>query len=522
MSHRVKKKHVFNANLSLPEGLGTLLLEEVMNLPSSRKADYLKSEYLSKFVSSDTDSPELRKSRAIEKWLATERTNEVTNDRLINTHPDFQVLRDVKFVDFVEFLQSVVCDIIGDTVPEEALCGAFSGGASTSRIRTKSQPALKYLGQAHVTKRASEWLPVLADELPGWSQFWGDLDFQVTNGNVMFTVPKTTIIDRCACKEPDINMFIQKGAGRVIQRALKKAGIDLNDQSRNRNLAREGSKTGMLATIDLSSASDSVSRELVYTALPICWFTFLDSIRSPNTEIGKDVHVNEMFSSMGNGFTFELESLLFYALARTTAYFTGTRGVISVYGDDLIVPSTMFPDLEWVLSYFGFTVNSKKSFFEGSFRESCGGHYDGGRDITPFYVKEPISTLSDLIKFCNALRRWSGIEGLEVLDPDAWDLWSFASGFIPKRFWGGHDTATRYQLCTLGLPKDRLVPDKIKEEQTGTGGYCHWLNASTFRERLNIAIVTSSTSKEVVPLRMKIRRALRTVYLDKPYFLTEI
>lgn len=521
MSNRVRLKPAFNANKRLPEGLGTLLVEEVERLPPCPKSDYLKSEYLKKFVSSDTAPPLVRRNSAIRKWLATERENEATNDRLINTHPDFQILPGVKMVDFERFLQDIVADIIGHTVPDDALIGAFSGGASTSRNRTESQPAQKYLGKAHVTEDCLPFIDTLKELLPGWSQFWHDLEFEVVPGNVMFTVPKTTDIDRCACKEPDVNMFLQKGAGRVIRQSLKRFGVDLNDQSRNRSLARIGSIDGSLATLDLSSASDSVSYELVAWALPPLWFSHLNSIRSKLTLIDGEEHVNEMFSSMGNGFTFELESLLFYSIARSVAYFTGTRGVISVYGDDIIVPSQMFHDLTWVLGWLGFSVNTDKSFADGDFRESCGGHFINGHDVTPFYVREPIDTLSDLIKFCNSLRYWSEDRSMGINDPCSFSLWEFASSFVPKRFWGASDHATRFQLYAPVCPQDRLVPTSLRKS-TGTGGYVHWLNSTTWRSVLNEAVTTSeSTHVGKAPL-MKIRRAGGAVNLDIPQFPQEL
>ena len=194
-------------------------------------------------------------------------------------------------------------------------------------------------------------------------------------GNVLFTVPKKTDIDRCACKEPDINMFLQKGVGNHIRSRLRKHAINLNDQSRNRRLAQEGSVAlGQLATIDLSSASDSISIEVVRLLLPNEWFEYLNDIRSHFTEIDGENHRLEMFSSMGNGFTFELESLIFFVLCRAVQYFTGTPGVLSVYGDDIVLPSEIFYDAEFVLRKFGFSVNSDKSFHTGPFRESCGGH----------------------------------------------------------------------------------------------------------------------------------------------------
>lgn len=351
-----------------------------MSVTDSPKTSYLRSNLLSKFVSKDTDSPLVRRTRAINKWLATERNNEATNVRLLTTHDGFQILPHVKYETFMEKAREIVTSVIGESFPVDSLLGGFSGGASTSRGRTSSHPAGKYLGQADVTEAALPYWELLLEESPTWKTYFdsSELELRVVPGNILFTVPKSTDIDRCACKEPDINMYMQRGLGRVIRNRLRRVGIDLNDQSRNRELAREGSISGELATLDLSSASDSISTELVFQLLPIVWFSALNSLRSPVTVIDKDVHVNEMFSSMGNGFTFELESLLFYAIARTVAYFRGVSGVISVYGDDIIAPTSIAQDIAWVLNYLGFEVNTKKSFWSGPFRESCGGHFING------------------------------------------------------------------------------------------------------------------------------------------------
>jgi len=457
------------------------------------KTDYLQLQFRTKYVSSETDSPEIRRSRAINKWLATERENEATTDRLLITPEEYNILPRVAYRDFVGFCRDLTRDIIGDTPSDNSLLGTFSGGASTSRPRTRSHPATKYLGEAHVTARAKESFAIackgtLFEDLVAS----GSLTLCEVPGNVMFTVPKNANIDRPACKEPDINMLMQKGLGNEISNCLRRIGINLNDQSNNRKLAHEGSVSNRLATLDLSSASDSVTTELVSTFLPEIWFSALDSVRSHVTIIDGYEHRNHMFSSMGNGFTFELESLLFYVLARATAFFTGTRGVISVYGDDIICPSDMSHDLVWVLSWFGFTTNSSKTFHDGPFRESCGGHYYNGLDITPFYLKGDIKTLPDLIHVANQLREWAFVEGLTVLDPEVEDIWLWLKSLVPSDLWGGVDTSFKYQLVSHDIPKNRLQ-EETTSKNTNEGGYLHWLNATrdrtglSFRMRLDIA-----------------------------------
>jgi hypothetical protein len=482
--HMVKKRPALclTSAMDLPVDLTPQLVSLIQALPSSVKADYLKAQIQAKYVSPETASADLRRSRAIEKWLSVERDNEVTNQRLLDTHEEYNILPRVTFGDFTEFCRDLVCDIIGETPPISALIGRFSGGASTSRQRTYSHPASKYLGEAHVTPRCLDIFALVEDEMPGWLGAKGTT-LRVVPGNVLFTVPKKTEIDRCACKEPDINMFLQKGIGRHFRMALRSHGVNLNDQSVNNRLAREGSVTGSLATLDLSSASDSVTYELVAQLLPLTWFTLLDSTRCQVTVIDGEEHRNEMFSSMGNGFTFELESLLFYVLGRAVAYFTRTPGKISVYGDDIICPTGMSHDLIWVLKYFGFSTNIEKSFTEGPFRESCGGHFHNGSDITPFYIKKPVDTLIDLIHVANQLRKWAYVEDLAILDPDVYPIWSWLKNQVPDVLWGGVDTAFKYQLVSPDVPSYRIRED-TKKKSNGAGGYYHWLNATWDRTGL--------------------------------------
>lgn len=529
----MKRKHNSGMNrvtYSIPDDLTENLRARLEALPVCVKSQYLKEHLMSKFVSSDTDSPELRRSRAVAKWLETERKNEVTNERLSSTPGDYNILPRVTFDHFVAWSRKFIIGIIGEVPPEDCLIGMFSGGASTSRPRTRSHPATKYVGKAHVTARALEVWESVIPTLPVWHAERCEGDETLVTGNVLFTVPKKTDIDRVACKEPDINMWLQKGLGSFLRRMLKRHGVDLNDQAINRSLAQVGSVTNELMTLDLSSASDSVTRELVFTLLPIHWYTLLDSVRSPVTVIDGEEHVNEMFSSMGNGFTFELESLLFFTIAKATAYFRGVPGIVSVYGDDIIAPSELSTYLPWVLGYFGFSINNEKSFTDGPIRESCGGHYYNGFDITPFYIREPIKTLPSLIDVANKLRQWAGdgtyFSGLrrpryEVLDPDVEDIWLWLKSFIPDVLWGGVDTTFKYQLVSNDEPRYRLV-EEHDSKRTGIGGYLHWLNATWERENApREAVVTSRHTAARGTLRVK-RARVSTVDRLQSLWLHEL
>jgi hypothetical protein len=116
-------------------------------------------------------------------------------------------------------------------------------------------------------------------------------------------------------------------------------------------------------------------------------------------------YVNKM-SSMGNGFTFPLETLIFWALASACVELDapGSRTRTLAYGDDLIVDVRAVPLIQEVFDICGFILNDDKSFWDGSFRESCGKDYVFGIDVRPIYVKDALSFL-DLITLHNGLRR---------------------------------------------------------------------------------------------------------------------
>lgn len=512
----IRKVASQDANSRIPESTTQSFIDGILNLPQDRRTRYLQEQFLTKFVSSETDPPEHRRTRAINKWLATEMNNEATNDRLLTTPEDYQILPRVPWCDFVSFAQGLVAKILGEVPPDDVLLGTFSGGASTSRNRASSHPAEKYLGKADITIAALPLFDGLLSAVPGWSAL-NDFDVRVVPGNVLFTVPKKTDIDRCACKEPDLNMLMQKGCGLYIRRALKRWKIDLNDQSVNRDLARVGSETRDLATLDLSSASDSVSTELVALLLPPLWYSLLNALRSPVTIIDGAEHRNEMFSSMGNGFTFELESLLFFVLARTTAYFRGVSGIVSVYGDDIICPTPLAEDLIFVLRFMGFETNESKSHWTGDFRESCGGHYINGFDVTPFYLRAPLERLTDVIHMANSLRKWSDDYSIGILDPECWALWAQLRDLVPRGLWGGRDCSFKYALVTPDSPRG-FLHEKKKTVSPHTGCYIHWLGTTWDRD-LPGETVTSIRSSGLSSFRMRPNRVVNTII---PLFLEEL
>jgi hypothetical protein len=272
----------------------------------------------------------------------------------------------------------------------------------------------------------------MVKSIPGW-----DVPaIEVVTGNKVTTVPKNAKTDRCIAIEPDLNMVIQKGIGNLIRRKLWRVGLLLPDaQERNNALAQLGSLTGEYATIDLSSASDTVSYELVRSLLPPRWFEALEQSRSPSGVLpsGERI-VYSKFSSMGNGYTFELETLIFWALA-SSVIDEGQRGMdrrLLVFGDDIIVPTYSVGRVLETLQMCGFTPNMKKTFESGPFRESCGKHYFNGTDVTPFYIRASVDDISRRYWLANSIKRWSRLS--YGLDPTLSEVYHFVVGKIPKKW----------------------------------------------------------------------------------------
>lgn len=189
-----------------------------------------------------------------------------------------------------------------------------------------------------------------------------------TYGSRFGTVPKNNEKRRPINVEPFANLVCQAELGDYFRYVLKEHfGQDLNNlQIEHRKRIRDLS----LATIDLSNASDSVSLRLCEFLLPKHVFKKVIACRSEFI-LGpdKNYHPLKKVSSMGNGFTFELMSLILTCLCRVY------DNESSVYGDDIIIKREYVDDLIQALTGADFVVNVDKSFWAGPFRESCGANY---------------------------------------------------------------------------------------------------------------------------------------------------
>jgi hypothetical protein len=259
-------------------------------------------------------------------------------------------------------------------------------------------------------------------------------------GNKVSTVPKNAKTDRTIAVEPGGNSWIQSGIGRLIRKRLRFSGYNLSSDLKNQRGAYIGSIDDSLATIDFKAASDTISLEVVRLLLPPVWFQVLDAARSKNYTLDGVTHISEKFSTMGNGFTFELESLIFLSLALAICEEKGLDDSgVSIFGDDLILPSECVAELTELCTFLGFTINAKKSFSSGPFRESCGTYYFNGLDVKPLFLKTDLLYVKDIYRLANAIRRLSHSFILRNgCDRRFRSIWSLLTHLIPSsvRFFG--------------------------------------------------------------------------------------
>lgn len=219
-------------------------------------------------------------------------------------------------------------------------------------------------------------------------------------------VPKSYKSLRAVNPEPATLMFFQQGVKDVLYRYIGKHPflkhvLPLTRQEQNRELAQFGSFVDSFATIDLSSASDMVSWQIVkaiFKKTPLWKWIVATRSRSVEIKIGKEIFTVNNFNKyapMGSALTFPIESLTFLAISIAAIQMYEEKlaspiaqgqlkNLVSIYGDDIIVPTQYFDVVTSALELCGFKVNIEKSFTTDSpFRESCGIEAIYGKDVTP-------------------------------------------------------------------------------------------------------------------------------------------
>jgi len=226
----------------------------------------------------------------------------------------------------------------------------------------------------------------------------------------LIAVPKTYSGPRLIAAEPGEHQWCQQNCWDYLCNRVSGTWIgrlvSFRDQSRNQALCTLGSETGTLATVDLSAASDRVTCHVVaqmFRSNP----TLLRALRASRTrritqaisEKSEESLELRKFSTMGSAVTFPVETLIFLSVALAAVAtvrrlrihrsedLTALQGEVSVFGDDIVIPTDSRELFVDALELLWFKVNSDKSYWTGRFRESCGVDSYNGCNVTPVYWK---------------------------------------------------------------------------------------------------------------------------------------
>lgn len=356
------------------------------------------------------------KVKALAKWFESEQRCSSTNEYFVGRWEGKNIMpfhAEEAFELAKQKIRRTLGTFNGDEFIE--LCKFGPGVDLGIHDATKTSAYHKYKTPGHATVGAT-W--ILENYFKDDQRLFYSHSSTLCVESHLFFVPKTWDEFRTACKEPRWNSFIQLGIGRCMEARLKHVGIDIKTQADvNRQRASSCHVSGDV-TIDLKAASDSCSLNLLIDMLSdfSCsdddgsnlWLDLMLKARTPYTKVpGHGLIKQAKVSSMGNGYTFPLETLIFYCLAwGVCQHFGLDTGRITVFGDDIIVPRDAAQLLIELLSLCGYQPNIKKTFLRGEFFESCGHDYFRGRNVRPVFLKEGVTDVSRAYRLYNQVIAW--------------------------------------------------------------------------------------------------------------------
>lgn len=249
----------------------------------------------------------------------------------------------------------------------------------------------------------------------------------------LVAVRKTFTKPRLIAAEPSEHQWCQQNIWQYISTRSSQTWISnfvrFRDQSLNQTLCLQASRTGHLATVDLSSASDRVSCHAVGNFF-CANSRLLDALRASRTRyLSQDLNPKvpslwrlRKFSTMGSACTFPVESLMFLGIALasvltyrhmrvTPSSIASLSGEVAVFGDDCVIPVDCRDLFYKALEVIDFKVNTAKSYGIGKFRESCGVDAFNGCNVTPVYwrlpcTRSPESVASSVQVHNNFYQKW--------------------------------------------------------------------------------------------------------------------
>jgi len=356
-----------------------------------------------------------KEQAAFDKWLAGEESNAKINE-LFRSRWEGVSLFPFHVEEVLYLARQKVREVLGnfDRMAFADNC-RFGPGADLGTVGGNTSGYHKYRTSGHSTPAAAS---VLEEYFNNDVRRCFSNECKLVRASRLSFVPKNAKTYRAIEVGPRWNVYLQLGLGELLSSRLRSVGLDIKSQADvNRKMVSRAHSDG-LATIDIANASGTIATNLVIDLLSGLedgdeegsfseWLDLILKLRVTHTEYKDRSFRLEMISGMGNGYTFPLETLIFYVLASGACqYLELGIGDIGVFGDDIILPKEAAPLLMEVLSAVGFTANKDKTFVEGEFFESCGHDYYRGRNVRPIFLKGKVDTLDKAYVLCNQVVAW--------------------------------------------------------------------------------------------------------------------
>lgn len=355
--------------------------------------------------------------------------------RKINTIWD-RLTTDTRMKKFFLLLEENLRRVLGD-VPALPEVGRITSGATTNRRRGNSP--LDRFTECEITPELFTFLEG-SDHPKPW------ISTKPRRGSTAMVVPKTWKVGRLVCTEPAANAYEQGRIGLAIYKRLKLFGIDIQHaQEMHRFLAEYASIWDEYSTLDSTSASALIAKAFI-DILPPVWASWINATRSHYVNVPfspekpfEHYHSVEQLATMGNGFCFELETVLFFCIIHAANGMKVKRKGHDVYvfGDDCIFPTYMYDKTVRFFRAVGFMPNESKSFKSGFFKESCGADFLYGQSVRPVFIKNETAHPFELTVAANQVYSKYCLNGIWKTR-EIRRFWLELIRLIPvnKRLWG--------------------------------------------------------------------------------------
>lgn len=334
-----------------------------------------------------------RVTREMERYVECDKEVYAASERMTS-----DIIRDVSTASWILFGDAF--DTTNREISDGSIVPRHGPGATADRLRGNQK-----WRQSEWTERLEQVFPCSDYLIPSY-RWWEEvqhvdiLEPGAERPVKVIPVPKTAARPRLIAVEPTCMQYMQQALFLSLRPGLEATGVvGITNQQPNRDFAETGSSSGLTATLDLSEASDRVPLTLVRAILrpwPLLEAGVM-ACRSTKADVpGFGVMPLAKFASMGSALCFPMEAVVF-----ASAAFVGIaralnlpcdshlinrwKPLVRVYGDDIIIPAHFAESVSETLALIGAKVNRSKSFWTGKFRESCGGEFYDGCDVS--YVK---------------------------------------------------------------------------------------------------------------------------------------